>query len=105
MTTAIRLPDTDGPFMEWLRELPGTHLFHPVDGAWCPHCPVACYLRHLGAPAPSVDAVEYTADKDAQLPVYHMLPDWASVVVEVSDDDWQEQTRTASALLAALEAP
>jgi len=86
---AVRLPDEPGPFREWLGTLPPGHRFKPhrYPGSsiefWCCGCPLAEYMRSMGAPAPRAGSAFYTPSV-GDLPEKY-TPNWAGEFISAFD--------------------
>lgn len=97
---AVRLPATVGPVLLWAkaknpREMAGAVGIYE----WCP---VAAYLRSLGAPDPWVSGLDYTVDGGRDGALFD-APDWVDPAVESVDAIESRQYITFKTFVRILE--
>jgi hypothetical protein len=93
----IRIPESPEPFAEWLRTLGD----EPAGKAGSHRaCPLACYLKQLGAPEPSV-GFSYFLDFAGEEQID--TPRWAVRFIDKVDNRATGRLVSAAECLAILE--
>ena len=102
-TTPIRLPDSPAPFREWLAGLEPGYAFAWVEDSWCRGCPIASYLRAMGAESPSANGSTYRSCWQDEVDGRPELPHWGRVFVFEYDSSSGEGCGTAALALRVID--